>query len=294
MNDELEYLKGLLGAKATDAILKEFTNTPIPEAHFTDRKGYEAALAAVTKERELLNDKPYFPCPAGASKTVNSGSKHVTLETMMWDWGNNFTENSVSTLVFMLTQAASLRKKELTESVMQRIYKRAEDLDKANEKLLTALVQVLRPVMLLEDSGHYKDDLELLLRHLGKAREDIMDRYFPFFASVQPELDKQDKGNIKLGAAIKRYAGKSSDAIVAELVQHSIEGSNCGTELSGSNKAVPDYFRAVVTHEGLKFFVQRKTHEAMHSSSTDVFDNGVTNIDITDKVMLIMQTLFKE
>ena len=123
-----------------------------------------------------------------------------------------------------------------------------------------------------------------------------MDQYLPFFASVQPVLNRVDNGNVQFTQAVEAVQGKKLEDILTEIQSLSIHGSVAdGLEIPVAVQAqgiVPDYIKAKCTHEGVRFFTVVKVGPE-HQDSTG-FDTGLREVDCTEKAVRILNTLLKD
>lgn len=291
--DVRAYLETLLGKDVLAKMDKQLEVSTPKISKFTNYKGYSKAMSEATQAIADLTGERVFNCPTSAGSNVKGSNWH-DLSNNMQEWGAAFADNSVETIAFILGEGTRRRRDAIHAEVFRDIEKAADALDAQAEATAKHVLHLLRPVLILQAETAYKDDEARMLRHLEKVREDIMDELFLFFAPVQKTLTSVDKGNAAFSAAIKALQGKSYAEIAKSIQSLSIHGSRTAIKLPVESIAIDSFdphLGFIAQHDSLSFYVQTRT--SVDRQDKDGYHNGITDTDVTDKVIRILNVLLK-
>jgi hypothetical protein len=289
-----QFLLDVLGEKGVAAIDKQLTIERPSIDSFSDYKGYEKALKQAEKAVKEASTGPVFVCPAATGKNPDTHSTWQDLSDSVYHWGSDYKENTYQTIAYMLGEANRRRRSTATTEVYAGIERRADALDAQAKVILENVLTVLRHVRVLKREKAYAKDDARLLRHLTKAREDIMDCYLPFFASVQGTINRVDAGNAKFSEAVEALRSFKLEDILKKIQGLCIHGCDASLEIPKANLhdvANPLYVKAIATHEGIKFLDVLKVDA--ERQDRDGYATGIETTDVTEQSLAILSTLLK-
>jgi hypothetical protein len=212
----------------------------------------------------------------------------------VYHWGSDYKDNAMQTIAYMLGEANRRRRAVATNDVYSGIERRADALDAQAKTILENVLTVLRHVRVLKQERAYAKDDKRLLRHLDKARDDIMDAYLPFFAAVQGTINRVDAGNAKFSEAVEALRQYKLEDILKKIQGLCIHGCDASLEIPKANLhdvANPLYVKATATHEGIKFWDILKVDA--ERQDRDGYTNGIETTDVTEQSLAILSTLLK-